>query len=92
MQFPVAVPNDGMVDLVIQGRVSSYLFISNACRSQPPPPLPRPVLSQLSRAEMLRGFDGAENGAPYWQDKVSVFVLDLPAIPDHPYVGTILQS
>lgn len=26
MQFPVAVPNDGMVDLVIQGRVSSRLF------------------------------------------------------------------
>jgi len=26
MQFPVAVPNDGMVDLVIQGRVSSDLL------------------------------------------------------------------
>jgi len=32
MQFPVAVPNDGMVDIVIQGRVSSCLFFgSNIC-------------------------------------------------------------
>ncbi|KAI9509619.1 ATP-NAD kinase-like domain-containing protein [Russula earlei] len=47
MQFPVAVPNDGMVDLVIQGR--------------------------LSRSEMLKGFDGAEKGSIYWQDKAQYF-------------------
>jgi hypothetical protein len=25
----------------------------------------------LSRTQMLTGLDGAEKGAPYWQDKVS---------------------
>jgi len=47
MQFPVAVPNDGMVDIVIQGR--------------------------LTRAEMLKSFDGAEKGATYWHDKAHYF-------------------
>ncbi|KAH9952580.1 ATP-NAD kinase-like domain-containing protein [Russula dissimulans] len=47
MQFPVAMPNDGMVDLVIQGR--------------------------MSRVEMLKGLDGAEKGASYWQDNAQYF-------------------
>ena len=28
--------------------------------------------SQLSRTEMLMSFDGAEKGAMYWHDKVSI--------------------
>jgi hypothetical protein len=62
MQFPVSVPNDGMVDLVIQGRVRTYPFLSLG------PPIERP---QLSRGEMLKHMNGAEKGSAYWQDQVS---------------------
>jgi hypothetical protein len=70
MQFPVAVPNDGKVDLVIHGTVS--LCPSLSLSHAEPPSLCFFSLSQLSRAEMLRGFDGAENGAPFWHDKVNL--------------------
>jgi hypothetical protein len=72
MQFPVSMPNDGKVDLVIQGMVSSS------------PSLPlshwhaenRPFFFffKISRVEMLKGFDGAEKGAMYWRDRVSIFL------------------
>ena len=69
MQFPVAVPNDGMVDIVIQGTVS---FCPSSFLSHAEIPLRFFSLSQLSRAEMLKGLDGAEKGAPYWLDKVCI--------------------
>ena len=76
MQFPVAVPNDGMIDLVIQGRVSPCLFFCpNILKSPSPSSYP---FSQLSRLEMLKGFDGAEKGSGYWQDKVNTVFPDSP--------------
>lgn len=63
MQFPVSMPNDGMVDLVIQERVRTYTFLSLGA--------PFERAHQLSRAEMLKHMNGAEKGAAYWQDQVS---------------------
>jgi hypothetical protein len=73
MQFPVAMPNDGVVDIVIQGMVSFYpsLFLSHAETSTPSPPF---FTSQISRVDMLKSYDGAETGALYWQDKVFFFL------------------
>jgi hypothetical protein len=76
MQFPVAMPNDGMVDLVIQGMVGLFPFFLALLRAEPP--FFRFFLSQLSRTEMLKSFDGAEKGATYWHEKVSIF-LEVPA-------------
>jgi sphingosine kinase len=39
MQFPVSLPNDGMVDLVIQGRVRTYPFLSLGAPFERPPPV-----------------------------------------------------
>ena len=68
MQFPVSVPNDGMVDLVIQGRVSlisPFSFFCGTCR------ILFRLVCQLSRTEMWKGLSGAEKGATFWQNKVS---------------------
>jgi hypothetical protein len=76
MQFPVAMPNDGAVDIVIQGMVSFYpsLSLSHAESST----LSHPFFpSQISRVEMLKSWDGAEKGALYWQDKVGFFFFPL---------------
>ena len=75
MQFPVSMPNDGKVDLVIQGMVSSCpsLPLSHSHAETRPPSVSAPFFSsQLSRVEMLKGFDGAEKGSMYWSDRVSI--------------------
>jgi hypothetical protein len=77
MQFPVSMPNDGKVDLVIQPMVSTCPPLSlsySYAEARPPPLLLRFFSSQLSRTEMLKGFDGAEVGAIYWRDDVSIFL------------------
>jgi hypothetical protein len=76
MQFPVAVPNDGMIDIVIQGRVSSCLFLAPLLAEISFPLFPV-IFSQLSRLEMLKSFEGAEKGSAYWQDKVNMVFPDL---------------
>jgi hypothetical protein len=81
MQFPVAVPNDGMVDLVIQGRVSCVPFLVLVL-TETHPPIHIPF-SQLSRFEMLKGFDGATKGSAYWQDKVNTVFPNPPTIVNH---------
>lgn len=65
MQFPVSVPNDGMVDLVIQGKVRTYPFLSLGA------PFERP---QLPRVEMLKHMNGAEKGAAYWGIKLALYL------------------
>jgi hypothetical protein len=39
--------------------------------------------SQLSRVEMLKGYDGAEKGAMYWSDTVSIILGSPHKIADH---------
>jgi hypothetical protein len=90
MQFPVAVPNDGMVDLVIQGNVSCIPFLA-LVYTEIYPPLSIPF-SQMSRFEMLKSFDGAEKGSAYWQDKVNTVFPNLPTIADRLLKGTIHQN
>ena len=41
---------------------------------------------------MLKGFEGAETGAIYWRDDVSIFLVSPHRIADHLSVDTILQS
>jgi hypothetical protein len=72
MQFPVSIPNDGKVDLVIQPMVSSCLSLSLSHPYTDSASAPF-FSSQLSRTEMLKGFEGAETGAIYWRDDVNIF-------------------
>ncbi|KAF8509268.1 ATP-NAD kinase-like domain-containing protein [Gautieria morchelliformis] len=58
MQFPVAICDDGYIDIVAQERVSQslrYLLATLTC------------LSKVSRVSLLRGLDGAARGTPYWR-------------------------
>jgi hypothetical protein len=86
MQFPVSIPNDGKVDLVIQGMVSSCssFSLSHSYAQIRPPSASAPFSSsQLSRAKMLMGFDGAEKGSMYWSDTVSIFLGSPHKTADH---------
>jgi hypothetical protein len=87
MQFPVSIPNDGKVDLVIQRMVSSCpsLSLSHSYAENSPSLRFRSLFfsSQLSRVEMLKSLDGAEKGSMYWSDKVSIFLGSPHKIADH---------
>jgi hypothetical protein len=87
MQFPVSMPNDGKVDLVIQGMVSSCPSLPLSHSHAETPSLRFRSLfffsSQLSRVEMLKGYDGAEKGAMYWSDTVSIILGSPHKIADH---------
>jgi hypothetical protein len=70
MQFPVAICDDGYIDIVAQEKVRQcfiYLLVT----------LTR--LSKVSRVSLLRGLDGAARGTPYWRPTVR----DLCCAGDH---------
>lgn len=62
LQFPMSLPDDGYVDIVIQERVCAIfdLSIHSILKS-----------AQVNRREMLKAMDGAEIGKTYWMDSVS---------------------
>ncbi|EGN95964.1 hypothetical protein SERLA73DRAFT_185417 [Serpula lacrymans var. lacrymans S7.3] len=57
MQFPVSLPDDGLIDIAVKEVVSLYSFILlNSCLK----------MVKDNRAKLLKALDGAEDGVPYW--------------------------
>jgi len=57
MCFPVSLPGDGFIDVVVQ--------------------------EQMSRGELLKALDGAEDGQPYWLDSQHYFKAEAYRVEPH---------
>lgn len=64
MQFPVSLPDDGLVDVVAQEIVSARI---DCC----PSTITHSRMRQTTRKAMLDAMDGSENGDSYWLSTVS---------------------
>lgn len=62
MQFPMSLPDDGLIDIVIQEHVSTTWSSKSD--------IPLVNIFQTNRGEMLKAIDGAPNGHPFWLDSV----------------------
>ena len=63
MAFPVSLPDDGLIDIVVQEQVSLLRLL--------PPPEPRVLFCQSTRKEMFACIgDAAVKGETYWLKSV----------------------
>lgn len=64
MQFPVSVPDDGFIDIVIQQRVRSAATL----------PVARKLTAkQRNRLEMITHIDDGPKGTMFWLESVRPF-------------------
>jgi sphingosine kinase len=67
MQFPMANPSDGCIDLVIQSSVSGYQLDFN-----------RLNFPQASRSTMIKATVNSDKGEQYWLESVRpIFLVHL---------------
>ncbi|OAX44699.1 hypothetical protein K503DRAFT_706004 [Rhizopogon vinicolor AM-OR11-026] len=64
MQFPVSVADDGLIDIAIQETVSRMWFVRFRDLT---------VYLKVSRRNLLRAMDGAEEGRVYWMNSNRYF-------------------
>lgn len=64
MQFPVAIPGEGLIDVVVQSNVRNT-FRCNRCAH-----LLLRIVFKISRMQALGSIDGAPEGKPFYMDSV----------------------
>lgn len=66
MQFPVSLPDDGFIDIVVQEQVSSSLHTSLTETDSS-----STIDVQMTRGDLIKAMDGAEVGKCFWMNSVS---------------------
>ena len=85
MQFPVSLPDDGLIDIVVQERVSSSHHAVCSYLN---------VTLQNKRSEMLNAIEHGPTGQTYWLESVSFphYLLLIEYDTQLLILATLLQS